>query len=406
MVILLGVNSSAFASDPEGDSQESADTNAIASVMHHIGDANEFHIIGDITLPLPTITYDSQNGLLFGMSNQFSHKVKNGYTIYHGNLYRLANVDSAKLNETIPGFEYANKSVHSTSKDEKAFLETVRKYQSAGLSMDTSHEGYVLEHDHQLYHLVPASHIMHMSSWQDFSITKNVFSLFLAFFILLFIFTKVKKGYVVRKNQSPKGMQSFFEVLIVFLRDDVVKPSIGPKWEKYFPFICSLFFFILVINLLGLVPFFPGSGNVTGNLGITIVLALFTFLVTNFSGNKHYWGHIFNMPGVPKAILIILTPIELIGLIVKPFTLLVRLFANITAGHIIVLSLISLIFILGDYGQSTGGMIGGTALSIPFVFALNLLELFVAFLQAFIFALLSSLYIGAAVEEHHHEEAH
>jgi F-type H+-transporting ATPase subunit a len=199
-------------------------------------------------------------------------------------------------------------------------------------------------------------------------------------------------------------MQSFFEVIIVFMRDEVIKPAIGHKWEKYFPYLMTVFFFILFANLLGLIPFFPGSANITGNLGVTMVLAIITFLITNFSGNGHYWRHVFAMPGVPWPILLILTPIEIIGLFIKPITLMIRLFANITAGHIIILSLVSLIFVFGKGGESMSGAIGGGAIAVPFVFAMNFLELFVAFLQAFIFTLLSSLSIGAAVEEHHHED--
>jgi F-type H+-transporting ATPase subunit a len=157
---------------------------------------------------------------------------------------------------------------------------------------------------------------------------------------------------------------------------------------------------------MGLIPFFPGSGNVMGNISVTIVLAVITFLVVNLSGNKHYWQHIFWMPNVPVPIKILFIPIELAGLFIKPFTLLIRLFANITAGHTIILSLVSLIFIFGDVGKNVGGATIGAVVATLFVAFMNLLELLVAFLQAFIFALLSSLYIGAAVEEHHHEESH
>jgi F-type H+-transporting ATPase subunit a len=198
-------------------------------------------------------------------------------------------------------------------------------------------------------------------------------------------------------------MQSFFEPLFTFMRDEVVKPTIGEKkYERYLPFIMSLFFFILFNNLLGIIPFFPGSGNITGNLGVTLALAVFTMIITNFSGNKHYWQHIFWMPGVPIPVRFILAPIEFAGIFIKPFTLLIRLFANITAGHIIILALVGMVFILGENGQNLAGAGAGSFIAVLFVIIMDLLELLVAFIQAFLFALLSSLYIGMAVEEHDH----
>ncbi len=188
--------------------------------------------------------------------------------------------------------------------------------------------------------------------------------------------------------------------------DDVAKPNLGKHYERFVPYLLSIFFFILINNLIGLIPFFPGSANVSGNIAFTLTLAVLTFILTNINGSKDYWKHIFAMPGVPKPVLLILTPLELIGLITKPFALTMRLFANITAGHIIILSLVSLIFILGKNGESMGGVIGGTAIAVPFVLFMNALELFVAFLQAYIFTLLSAIFIGMALEEHHHEEAH
>jgi F-type H+-transporting ATPase subunit a len=168
----------------------------------------------------------------------------------------------------------------------------------------------------------------------------------------------------------------------------------------------SLFFFILILNLLGLVPFFPGSANVTGNLAVTLTLAVITFIVTNINGNGHYWEHILWMPGIPAWVKIILTPVEILGLFIKPFSLMIRLFANISAGHIIILSLIGLIFLFGNNGQSIGGAATGVLIGGLFTAFMNLIELLVAFLQAFIFAILSASYVGAAVEEGHHEHEH
>jgi F-type H+-transporting ATPase subunit a len=198
-------------------------------------------------------------------------------------------------------------------------------------------------------------------------------------------------------------MQSLLEPLIIFVRDDIAKASIGPKYQKYLPYLLTVFFFIWINNLLGLIPILPGGANVTGNLAVTGTLAIITFLITTFSANKHYWRHVFAMPGVPMAVLIILTPIEILGLFLRPFVLMIRLFANITAGHIIALSFFSLIFIFGEMSPGVG--FGVSIVSVAFVIFMTLLELLVAFLQAYVFTLLSAIYFGAALEEHdnHHE---
>ena len=173
------------------------------------------------------------------------------------------------------------------------------------------------------------------------------------------------------------------------------------------PYLMSAFFFILGLNLIGQIPFFPGGANVTGNISITIVLALITFLISTFSANRHFWEHTLWMPGVPAVLKIfILTPIEILGVFLKPFTLLLRLFANITAGHIVIISFVSLIFILGKAGTSIGGSAAGAAASIPLTLFMMTLELLVAFLQAFIFTMLSATYIGTAIEEPHHHDHH
>jgi F-type H+-transporting ATPase subunit a len=186
---------------------------------------------------------------------------------------------------------------------------------------------------------------------------------------------------------------SFFEPLIVFVRDDIAKENIGAhKYERFLPYLLTIFFFIWFGNLLGLLP---GGSNLTGNVAVTLCLAVLTFLITNFSGNKGYWGHIFSPPGVPLPLMPLIIVIEIIGIFTKPFALTVRLFANITAGHIIILSLLSLIFIFKS-------MIVGVV-SAGFAIALTFLELLVALLQAYIFTLLSAMYIGGAVAEHHHE---
>ncbi len=236
----------------------------------------------------------------------------------------------------------------------------------------------------------------------DFSITKNVLALFVSLTLILIIFISVARAYTRREGQAPKGLQSFVEPLIIFIRDDVAKPSIGDKYMKYMPFLLTVFFFILINNLIGLIPIFPGGANLTGNITITFALALMTFLITTFSGNKDYWKHIFNTPGVPwwlKFPVPLMPIVELMGVFTKPFVLMVRLFANITAGHIIVLGFFSLIFIMGEM---TAGAGWGTAIfSTLFVVFMTVLELLVAFIQAYVFTLLSALYFGLATKEHH-----
>lgn len=251
------------------------------------------------------------------------------------------------------------------------------------------YNGYQIEHGH----LVPVEEGRMVI---DFSITKNVAAMFLSVILLFWIFFSVKNGYVRNAGKAPKGIQSFFEPIILFIRDEVAIPNIGSKYEKYLPYLLSIFFFIWFNNMLGL---FPGAANVTGNIAVTLTLALFTFIITQVSANREYWRHIFNTPGVPwwlKVPIPIMPLVELIGVFTKPFSLTVRLFANITAGHIIILSLFSLIFIFESIWVGP--------LSVLFAIFMNFLELFVALLQAFIFTILSAMYFGAAVEEHHHDE--
>lgn len=243
----------------------------------------------------------------------------------------------------------------------------------------------------------------------DISITKNVLSLLISAFLMLWMFLSVAKAYTKRQGQAPKGLQSFVEPLIMFVRDDVAKTSIGEKkYAKYMPYLLTVFFFIFINNLMGLIPIIPGGANLTGNIAVCAVLAVLTLVVVLVSGNGHYWRHIFAMPGVPIPVLIILTPIEIIGVVLRPFVLMIRLFANITAGHIIALAFFSLIFIFGE--MSTGAGFGVAVVSVLFTVFMGFLELLVAFLQAYVFTLLSAIYIGAAVEEGHHEhhadEAH
>jgi F-type H+-transporting ATPase subunit a len=237
----------------------------------------------------------------------------------------------------------------------------------------------------------------------DFSITKNVLAMFVAVLVLLVIMLSLAKTYSKRQGMAPKGFSNLVEPLIIFLRDEVAKSSIGPKYERFMPLLLSIFFFIFVNNLMGLIPIFPGGANVTGNIAVTMVLAIVVFLTVNFNGNKYYWKNIF-LPDVPKAMYLIIIPIEILGVVLKPFVLMLRLFANITAGHIIILGFFSLIFIFG--AMSTGLGYAVSPLSVGFTLFMSFLELLVAFLQAFVFTLLTAIYIGMAVEEHHHAEHH
>lgn len=233
----------------------------------------------------------------------------------------------------------------------------------------------------------------------DFSITKNVAALLISVLVLLLVFISVGNAYKKRGvTSAPKGLQSWLEPVVLFVRDDVAKPAIGHKYGKYMPFLLTIFFLILINNFLGLVPIMPGGANLSGNIAFTMVLAVLVFIVVNLNGNKDYWKHIFWMPGMNIGMKLFLAPIELIGVFVKPISLMIRLFANITAGHVLVLSLICLIFIFKHVAAS--------AIAVPFAVFISLIEVLVAFLQAFIFTMLSAMYIGMAVEEHHHAEHH
>ncbi|TVR79209.1 MAG: ATP synthase F0 subunit A [Chitinophagaceae bacterium] len=239
-------------------------------------------------------------------------------------------------------------------------------------------------------------------TFYDISITKNVLSLFFVVLIMCLIFISVAKTYKNRVGMAPKGFQSLIEPIIIFVRDDIVKNSIGEKkYRKFLPYLLTLFFFIWINNLLGLVPIFPGKANVTGNIAVTLTLATLTLIVTNFNGTKAYWSHILWPPGIPIPIKIPLAVVEFIGIFTKPFALMIRLFANITAGQILMMSIFGLIFLLAP-AMSTGGALGLSIGTVLFAVFMNILKLVVAFLQAFIFTLLSSIFIGQAVEEGHH----
>ena len=309
-------------------------------VMHHIMDANQWNITGSLIIPLPVIIYDKAQGkLLTTMSNTFQANNEEG-------------------NGT------------------------------------AEWEGFVMHHGR-------IAKVSGEKDFIDFSITKNVFTMLLAAFIMLIVFLSVAGSMKKNEGKAPKGLQNLIEPLIVFVRDEIAAPNLGHKTEKYLPYLLCVFFFIWINNLFGLIPIFPGGANVMGNISVTFTLSVFTLFVINLSGNKHYWQHVFNMPGVPLPIKFILTPVELLGLFIKPMTLMLRLFANITAGHIVIIIFVSLIFIFGQAGESLGGSILGGVMAVPLTLFMMAIELLVAFVQAFVFCILTASYIGAAIEEHH-----
>jgi F-type H+-transporting ATPase subunit a len=324
-------------------------------IIEHISDNHEWHVYGHFYIPLPVIVKTDKGFEMFSSGN-FRNEETHELQPYTGKNYTYA-----------------------LNKEGKIII----------WNADLKEENQVAT-----------------KTILDVSITKNVVTLFIVVALMLLIFTNVAKSYKNRVGQTTKGMQSLFEPLIVFVRDDIAKPSIGKKYERYMPYLLTVFFFIWIANLLGLIPIFPGGANFTGNIAITMCLALITFLITTFTGNGHYWRHIFAMPGVPIPILIILTPIEIMGMFLKPIVLMIRLFANMMAGHIIALSFFALIFIFGKGGEAAGAGYGVSVGSIAFTVFMGVLELLVAFLQAYVFTMLSAIYFGSAIEEHHHAEDH
>ncbi len=248
-----------------------------------------------------------------------------------------------------------------------------------------AHNGYIIDEEGHIEATEAGRHAM------DFSITKNTAMLILTMVVLSFLVLRAASHYKKNPNTAPKGVASFLEPIIIYVRDEIAKPNIGKKYEKFMPYLLTLFFFIWFGNLLGLIP---GASNLTGNIAVTFVLALFTFIATNVNGNKAYWKHVFATPGVPWPLLFIMVPVEFIGLFTKPFSLMVRLFVAITAGHIVILSLIALVFIFQSHAV-------GVASTVMVVF-INMIELLVATIQAYVFTLFSAMYIGAAVAEHEH----
>jgi F-type H+-transporting ATPase subunit a len=334
-------------------------------IDHHLLDSHDFNLYSYTTdagehkyvgFPLPVILWD--NGLKVFSSAKLKHGEGvaevdgNYYTLYHNKIYKT------DAEGTINFGAHHGEETH----EEDAFGEN--------LVVDDAHPTNVKP--------------------LDFSITKNVVFIMLVGLLMFFMFRGVANNY--KKNSLPKGIGRVLEPLVLFVRDEIAIPNIGEhKYKRYMSYLLTVFFFVWIINLLGLTPL---GVNVTNNIAVTFALALITYLITTFSGNKNYWKHIFWMPGVPAPMKIILAPIELLGTFIKPFSLMIRLYANITAGHVVLMSIIGLMFIFKNWI--------GSPLSFVLAFALSLLELLVAALQAYIFTMLSALYFGMAVEEDHH----
>ncbi len=320
-------------------------------ILEHVSDSYEWHILTagktHISIPLPIILYTRENGLNIFLSSKFHHG-----TAAH------------------KGFKIAGEGPRE------------------GKIIRVDDHGNPLENE-------PLP--------MDLSITKTVFAMMLSLILVLLIFIPVARKYLRNAGKAPSGIQSLLEPVILFVRDDIAVPSIGKhRYEKFMPFLLTVFFFILFNNLLGIIPIPPGGANVTGNIAITGVLALMTFIITTLSTDKHYWKHIFNAPGVPwwlKFPVPLMPFIELLGVFTKPLVLCIRLFANILAGHFIVLSFVVLIFIFGQIHWIAG--YGVSVISVLFYVFMTLLELLVSFIQAYVFTLLSALYFGMAREEHH-----
>ena len=339
--------------NPAGKTDENKEFDVNEMIMHHIKDAHEFHIMDidghAVSFPLPIILW-TDNGLVTFLSSEFNHN------------------DSGEVIVERKGQEF------------------IKYHEKIFYANNTGGDKYVA---------YDAAGNVTNKKPLDLSITKMVFSMFLSMLLLILIFVATARTYSKSKKGEPTGLGKFTEPLVMFIKDEVALPMIGEKnYQKYMPFLLTLFFFIWINNVMGLIPFFPFSANLSGNIAFTFVLAAITFIITTVVGNKDYWKHIFWMPGIPVPMKLFLAPIEFLGIFIKPISLMIRLFANISAGHIIILSLISLIFIFKSLWLAPA--------SLFFSVFISLIEVLVVAIQAYIFTMLSALYIGSAIEEHEH----
>lgn len=351
--------------EAQHEPEKKKEFDAAGLIFGHVLNAHEFHFLNidehtPVSIPLPVIVYSKENGFKTFMSSKFHH----GEHAYEGY------------------FLLTDKKIKELGLDpKKYFAEDIVAVRGEG------HDIEILT-DVKVY---------------DLSLTRNVVQMLIGLIIFVWIILRIAKRYNqgVGVTSAPRGSQSLLEPVITFVRDEVAKPNLGHKVDKYLPFLLTVFFFILINNLFGLIP---GSANVTGNIAFTLVLGVIAFVVILASTNKHYWGHIFNPPGVPLGVKFILVPVEFLSVFIKPFALIIRLFANMVAGHIIIICLISLIFIFGQLHPAAGW--GASPLSIAFTVFIYLIEVLVAFLQAFIFAMLTAVFIGQAFEGSHDDVDH
>ena len=319
-----------------------------AEIFGHVGDSHEWHITGDLAIPLPVIAYSPTKGMQLFSASNFD---------FHGMHHNVMPDGKTHFSNSYNGFHL-----------EKNIKEKL-----------VADDG---------------------SAVYDFSITKNVLAMLISIALLLWIMLGVAKKYgKTGTHTAPSGFQNALEPVITFIRDEVAKPNLGYKYMRFMPLLLTLFFFIWMNNMLGLLPF---GFNFTGNIAVSLCLALIAFIVMLVNANKHFWSHLFNPPGVPMGINVLLVIIEVISLFVKPIALTIRLFANILAGHIVILSVVFMIFIFAQI--STGVGIAFAPVSVAFSIFMFFLELLVAAIQAFIFTNLTAVFIGQAIEEPHHDD--
>ena len=355
---------------PDVSEQKDTPEEVKSFINHHLKDAHYFELFHGVKMPLPIIVWD--NGLKFFLSSDFKKVgVKEVVSEDSTITFKLLSVDDAVAKESTD-YLYESKNSNYSIFHGKIFS---AKHSDMLLKVNSQGKKKLISH----------------SSLIDFSITKNVLMTILICALIFLLFTGLSKSY--RKGPIPTGFSRLLEPLVLFIRDDIAIPNIGEKhYKRYMSYLLTVFFFIWIVNLAGMTPL---GINITGNIAITFSLALITYLITQFTANKNYWGHIFWMPGVPVPMKFVLMPIELLGTIIKPFSLMIRLYANITAGHVVLMSLIGLVFFASNL-FAFGSFFGLTLF-------LGVIELLVAFLQAYIFTMLTALYFGAAVEEHHDE---
>lgn len=363
------------------------------TTLHHISDQNVFSL-GFAQLPLPVIVYSKSDGWNAFSSGKFGighhgngHYAYDRYVLVEGIIRRITDTGFPMGKVELSGehpYELKNEVTESGSEREVVYLH--HNGETFQLENKSTLDGGVLGGG--------------LTSFYDFSITKNVVTLIAVMALLLWVFIKAAKRYKSNPLQAPKGVQSFLEPIFIFIRDEVAKPFLGAHYQKYLPLLMSLFFLILTLNFIGQIPFL-GNPNVTGNLTFTLVLALVAFVVTNINGKKPYWQHVFWMPGVPVFVKPILTIVEFLGVFLKPIVLTLRLAANLTAGHVMIVIFVSLLFIFNDAGQNMAGSVPGLVLSTLLTMFMMALEILVALVQAFVFTILTASYIGAAIEEAH-----